>query len=53
VILGDELWRRRFGADNNIIGQNIPINGTACTVVGIMPPGLNTLEPTMFLLRCR
>jgi predicted permease len=39
VILGDELWRRRFGADNNIIGQNIPINGTACTVVGIMPPG--------------
>ena len=39
AILGDGLWRRRFGADNNIIGQNIPINGAAYTVVGIMPPG--------------
>ncbi len=39
AILGDELWRRRFGADAGMVDRNISLNGVAYTVVGIMPPG--------------
>ena len=39
VILGDGLWKRRFGGDNEIIGKDIAINGAGYTVVGIMPAG--------------
>ena len=39
VILGDDIWRRDFNADRNIIGQGIRVNGKAATVVGVMPPG--------------
>src|SRR6266481_2326187 len=27
AILGDEIWRRDFGADPNIVGQSVRING--------------------------
>jgi putative ABC transport system permease protein len=39
VILGDGLWRRRFGADDRMLGKTIMLNGTTRTVVGIMPIG--------------
>jgi len=38
AILGDEIWRRDFNADPNIVGQSIRINGKAATIVGVMPP---------------
>ncbi|HKC84987.1 MAG TPA: ABC transporter permease, partial [Blastocatellia bacterium] len=38
VILGGELWRRRFGANGEIIGRKIALSGVAYTVVGVMPP---------------
>jgi putative ABC transport system permease protein len=40
VVLGDGLWRRRFAADRNLVGQTIAINGESHVVVGIMPPQL-------------
>ena len=39
VILGDEIWHRDFGADPNIIGQPVRVNGKAATVIGVMPSG--------------
>src|SRR4029079_12631684 len=38
TLLGDEIWRRDFGADPNIVGQNVRINGKAATIIGVMPP---------------
>ncbi len=38
VVLGDALWRGRFGADRTIIGREIQLDGAPHTVVGIMPP---------------
>jgi putative ABC transport system permease protein len=38
VVLGDGLWRRRFGADTGVIGRAIMINNSSYTVIGIMPP---------------
>ena len=39
VILGDEIWRRDFAADPNIVGQGIRVNGKAATIIGVMPAG--------------
>jgi putative ABC transport system permease protein len=38
VILGDRLWKRRFGGDPAIVGQNIRFDDETFTVIGIMPP---------------
>ncbi len=37
VMLSESLWRQRFGADPRVIGSVVKVNGTAATVVGIMP----------------
>ena len=37
VILGGNLWRARYGADPTIVGQTVRVNGTASTIVGVMP----------------
>ena len=37
VILSENLWRRSFGADPNIIGSSIDLDKRSFTVVGIMP----------------
>ena len=39
TILGDEIWRRDFNADPNIVGKNVTVNGKAATIIGVMPPG--------------
>ena len=37
VIIGDALWRRRFGADEGIVGRPITLDGDQYVVVGVMP----------------
>ncbi|HET9533006.1 MAG TPA: ABC transporter permease [Blastocatellia bacterium] len=39
AILSHGLWQRRFGSDENLIGQSLILNGESHTVVGIMPQG--------------
>jgi putative ABC transport system permease protein len=39
AILSDGLWRRRYGADESVLGRTIQIDGEARTVVGVMPRG--------------
>jgi putative ABC transport system permease protein len=38
AILSDGLWRRRFGADKELIGRSVLLNDQPVTVVGVMPP---------------
>ena len=38
VLLGDELWHRKYNGDPTIIGKNIVVNGDSFAVVGVMPP---------------
>ena len=39
VLLSYGLWREHFGADPGILGRSLELNGTAYTVIGVMPPG--------------
>jgi predicted permease len=39
VILGHGLWQRRYGADREILGRAITLDGEPHTVIGVMPPG--------------
>jgi putative ABC transport system permease protein len=41
IILSDELWRRRFGADPGIVGRTIRSIDRTYIAVGVMPPGFN------------
>ena len=38
VLLSDGLWRRRFGADPEVIGRVLILDDTPTTVIGVMPP---------------
>jgi predicted permease len=47
VIVSNGVWRRRFGADNTIIGRDIKLDDDPYTVIGIMPAGFdNVLAPS-------
>ena len=41
AVLGDWLWRRRFGGDPGIVGKTIQIDETPTRVIGVMPPGFS------------
>lgn len=39
VVLGNSLWRERFGADPQVLGRKISLDGVDRTIIGVMPPG--------------
>jgi putative ABC transport system permease protein len=44
AMIGEGLWKRRFGADPGLIGRTITLNGAPTTVVGIAPPGMKLIS---------
>jgi putative ABC transport system permease protein len=38
VVLGHDLWQRRFGGDRQVIGTDVRLNGTPFRVIGVMGP---------------
>ncbi|HYL99884.1 MAG TPA: ABC transporter permease, partial [Blastocatellia bacterium] len=43
AVLAYGFWNRKFGADPNIIGKTLILDGFPHTVVGVMPPGFRSL----------
>lgn len=39
VLIGHDLWQQRFGADSEILGRTIRVNGRDASVIGVMPSG--------------
>ncbi len=37
IVIGEQLWHRRFGGSPSLVGSTLTINGEAHTVVGIAP----------------
>jgi predicted permease len=46
AILSNGLWRRRFGADPNLVGRQIQLSGESYTVVGVTPPDFRFAQGT-------
>lgn len=44
AMIGEGLWKRRFGGDLSLIGRTIILNETPTTVVGIAPAALNLIS---------
>ncbi|MEM8933147.1 MAG: ABC transporter permease, partial [Acidobacteriota bacterium] len=40
VVLGEALWRRAFGADPEILGRVVQVDGVPRTIVGVAPADL-------------
>lgn len=40
LILGEHLWRTRFGSDPNVLGRKLSLNGIGYEVVGVAPNSL-------------
>jgi putative ABC transport system permease protein len=49
VVLSDQLWRKNFGADANLVGKNISIGGENFSVIGIMPPQFKFFSSQMWV----
>ena len=49
VIIGYELWQRKFNSDPNIIGKPMRLSRvqTPPTIIGVMPPGVRFLPTPM------
>jgi len=45
VLLTYGLWQRRFGGSREIIGKPITLDSRPYTVVGVLPPGFQLLQP--------
>jgi putative ABC transport system permease protein len=45
VLLSYGLWQRRFGAARDILGKPINLDSQPYTVVGVLPPGFQLLQP--------
>jgi len=39
VVIGHDLWARRFNSDPNLVGGSLTLNGVGYTVIGVMPAG--------------
>jgi predicted permease len=44
VLIGEGLWRRRFGSDPAILGKRLQMNGRLFNVIGILPAGVRGLS---------
>jgi putative ABC transport system permease protein len=38
IILGNEIWKRDFNGDPDIVGQSVRVNSKPATIIGVMPP---------------
>jgi predicted permease len=39
VVLGNDVWRSRFGSDSTLVGKSLTLNNQSYTVVGVMAQG--------------
>jgi predicted permease len=41
ALISAGLWTRKFGAEPNVVGQRITLNGTDYTIIGVVPAGFH------------
>ena len=51
IVLSDDLWRTRFGAEPGVVGRVVDLDGESVEVVGVMPPGFSFSQQEIDLWR--
>jgi predicted permease len=46
AVISDGLWRRAYGADPNVLGRTIRLDGDPATIIGVLPRGFRHPGPT-------
>jgi putative ABC transport system permease protein len=41
IVLSHAFWQQYFGAEPNIIGQTVTLDGQSHTIIGVLPPDFN------------
>ncbi len=47
----DQFWRSHFGADTQVVGRMVNLNGASTTIIGVMPSQLNFPDQNVQLWR--
>ena len=47
AVISDGLWHRSYGADPNVLGRTIRIDGDPITIIGVLPRGFRHPGPTV------
>jgi putative ABC transport system permease protein len=47
VVLGYDLWQRKFGGDPKVVGRTVDISGRPYTIVGVMPASFHPLPASL------
>jgi predicted permease len=47
VVISDAFWHGTFGADPQVLGKKIRVDGDLSTIVGVMPPGFRHPSRTL------
>jgi len=48
IVLGGDLWQRRFASDPLIVGKTIQLSGRSYTVVGVAPPAFHSVDQILY-----
>ena len=43
TVLGDDLWKRRFGGDRSVVGRSITLSGEPHEIIGVLPAGFRPI----------
>jgi putative ABC transport system permease protein len=46
AIISYRVWKNRYGADPNVLGAPLRLNGQAATIIGVMPDSMNFPDNT-------
>ncbi len=47
LLISHRTWQSRFGGELDVVGRAVALDGRAATIVGVLPPGADSLLPGM------
>ena len=50
VMIGEDAWITRFGADSSMVGGTLSVNGSPHTLVGIFPSGVDIYGTDLWMI---
>jgi putative ABC transport system permease protein len=48
LVIGENLWRRRFNADPDLIGKKVLLSGRTFTVIGVAPAAFHSVDQLLY-----